>query len=139
MRVSIVRKRRLAAALVLFLALWPAVHHGLARSYGINPWRFLGWSMYAVPNARVNLALRGYVEGRELQISVGEEARAAGDRYARWRVNLGDFASARPLAEAALAEHPALDAVDVIVYTRVLDRESARFERVESRLHFSRE
>jgi nitrate reductase NapE component len=139
MRVPIERKRRLAAGLVLFLVLWPALHHGLVRSYGIDPWRFLGWSMYAAPNAQVRLGLRGFVGGRELQFGVGAKAREAGNRYARWRANVGEFASARPLAAAAFEEHPDLDAVDVVIYTRVLDRESARFETVESRLHFERD
>jgi len=139
MRLSIENKRRLAAGLVLFLVLWPALHHGLVRSHGIDAWRFLGWSMYASPNAQIRLGLRGFVGERELQFGVGPKAREAGNRYALWRANLGEFASARPLAEAALEEHPDLDAVDVIVYTRVLERESARFETIESRLHFERD
>ncbi len=138
MRASIETKRRLAALLILFLILWPAVHHQLVRSHGIDPWRFLGWSMYAVPNTQIRLGLQGFVGEQALQIGVGLNARKVGNRFALRRANLGDFASARPLAEAAFEEHPALDAVDVIIYRRVLDRESAQFETVESRLHFER-
>lgn len=136
---SIQTKRKWAAGLILFLALWPAIHHGLVRSHGIDAWRFLGWSMYATPNAQIRLGLRGFVGERELQFGVGAKAREAGNRYARRLANVGDFASARALADAAFEEHPDLDALDVVVYKRVLDRKSARFETLESRIHFVRE
>ena len=46
---------RIAVGLLLVLAVWPGLHHVLVRSVEIDPWGFFGWSMYAVPNLRMNV------------------------------------------------------------------------------------
>jgi hypothetical protein len=42
------------AALCAFL-LWPPVHFCLCKVWGLNPWKFGGWAMYALPRPRVEL------------------------------------------------------------------------------------
>ncbi len=49
-------KQRLAFACVLFLALWPFVHHWMVTTYEMDPWMYFGVSMYTRPRpiARVS-------------------------------------------------------------------------------------
>ena len=48
-RASTTAKRRIVLALLVVLALWPPVQHALVQRYGLNPWKFFGFAMYAQP------------------------------------------------------------------------------------------
>jgi len=41
-----IKKRVLFVALV-FLAVWPILHHGIVTTYDMDPWLYFGLSMYA--------------------------------------------------------------------------------------------
>ncbi len=43
-----IKKRVLFVALV-FLAVWPILHHGIVTTYDMDPWLYFGLSMYARP------------------------------------------------------------------------------------------
>ncbi len=43
-----IKKRVLFVALV-FLAIWPILHHGIVTTYDMDPWLYFGLSMYARP------------------------------------------------------------------------------------------
>jgi hypothetical protein len=45
---SLIKKRIYITVAVLLMA-WPLCQHFLVRTYGVNPWRFFGWAMYAMP------------------------------------------------------------------------------------------
>ena len=45
---SWLRHAAIRAALVAF-TVWPAVHIGLVKAYGITPWKLAGWGMYSAP------------------------------------------------------------------------------------------
>ena len=42
-------------AIVAFVLVWPVAHAGLVARYGIDPWEFFGWSMYALPAPRIQV------------------------------------------------------------------------------------
>lgn len=45
-------KRRLARALVVFVALWPAVTLVLQFTFHVDPWKLMSFGMYSVPPRR---------------------------------------------------------------------------------------
>ena len=62
-------KRRMAFACVLFLALWPFIHHWMVTTYEMDPWMYFGVSMYTRPRpiARVS-ALETARPGQPFQL-----------------------------------------------------------------------
>jgi len=48
-----IKKRVLFVALV-FLAVWPILHHGIVTTYDMDPWLYFGMSMYARPRIRIS-------------------------------------------------------------------------------------
>ncbi len=42
-------KKRVAFVVIMFLAVWPIIHHGIVTKYDIDPWLYFGLSMYARP------------------------------------------------------------------------------------------
>lgn len=47
-------KRRLARALVVFVAVWPAVTLVLQRTCAVDPWKLMSFGMYSVPPRRAS-------------------------------------------------------------------------------------
>ncbi len=45
-------KKRVLAAGLTALIVWPAIHFALVKTLNIHPWRFAGWAMYAVLHPR---------------------------------------------------------------------------------------
>jgi hypothetical protein len=46
------KKKRVLAAGLTALIVWPAIHFALVKALNIHPWRFAGWAMYAVLHPR---------------------------------------------------------------------------------------
>jgi len=42
-------KKRVAFGAIVFLAVWPIIHHGIVTTYDMDPWLYFGMSMYARP------------------------------------------------------------------------------------------
>ena len=77
LRVSTTRKRRVILTGLALLSVWPVAHHSLVTSFDMDPWRFLGFSMYAVPKSMIKVravemswAPAVPAERRELETSV---------------------------------------------------------------------
>jgi len=61
-------KKRVVFGAIVFLAIWPTVHHGLVATYEINPWIFFGLSMYARANPTPDIvALEAAYPGQPFQ------------------------------------------------------------------------
>jgi len=61
-------KKRVVFAAIVFLAIWPMVHHGLVAIYEINPWIFFGLSMYVRANPMPDIvALEAAYPGQTFQ------------------------------------------------------------------------
>ncbi len=112
-------RRRAMLSILVAAAIWPLVHHMLVLRYDVDPWELFGWSMYAVPAARVAVAI-DLERGDEV-----EPLRPLGDLFARVRAfarrrsALGTLASSESLARELLADDAQLDAV--VVTTRSLE------------------
>ncbi len=123
-----------ARALLIFIALWPAVTLVLQVGWSVDPWKLMGFGMYAAPARRlddVQLSLWVKREGawQPLDPAVVAEQYA---QFIRWRRSLGRLVGAETLARAMLQATQAAEA-RVEVRLRRLDARTARvvFDRDE--------
>ncbi len=128
---SLAAKRRVLVLVLLLCALWPAAHHLLALRYGFDPWRFFGWSMYAVPDPRIEVKVAELSGGQARLIDPPPPA-AAG--YAFRRAVFGELLPPDDLAAELLRERPHAEGLVIRVRTFTLDRATARI-RAEDRIH----
>ena len=120
-------RRRLAIGALAVVLVWPPVHHILVRTLEIDAWAFFGWSMYAVPNLRLNvraasLAGDGTLDWNAVSPSAWRPMRLYGERRARWGRLLSPDALAREIFEL----QPELRGLLIRVRRWEIDRESAR-------------
>ncbi len=53
--ISTSTKKRVLFGLLVFLGLWPIFHHWLVTRYEMDPWKYFGMSMYAMPRPMARL------------------------------------------------------------------------------------
>lgn len=131
-------RKRLAAAVVCALALWPAVHLFLSSRYQIDPWEFFGWGMYALPSPQVHLRMEQLVDGRPVIVRPSEATLERLEKFARDRTRFGRFASIDTLGREILDLEPQMQGVAVILRRWELDRQTACFDFREERHEFTR-
>jgi hypothetical protein len=132
-------KRRVVAALVLAVAIWPGFHFALAARTQFNPWELFGWAMYSVPEVRFDMGLERRNSSGDWRPFIPKGAELdAYFHYGTRRANLGELASLEPLAEILFARHPQWAAVAVIEQRWLLDRHTARLDHVLTRSEFER-
>jgi len=122
-------KRRAAAALLVFAALWPFAQRVLVARYGIDPWKLAGFAMYATPSLPVLVALFVPEDGRLALVdetALDPALRAQLDRFRAERLALGRLREPEDLARALLAARPAETGVVISVQRTDLDRHTAR-------------
>jgi hypothetical protein len=125
-------RRRVARALLVFVALWPCVTLWLQARFDVDPWKLMSFGMYAAPARRpFDLTLLVSVE-RDGRWEAAAEPPEAGAAYRRWRRTLGRLASHEALGRAVLAQTGAARARIEVRELR-LDAETGRVSwRVES-------
>jgi hypothetical protein len=126
-------KKRILLAVLALLAVWPLVHMGLVARYEIDPWRFFGFAMYAVPSSYQYVHEVELRDGREVNIHhswLDEESLAAHLTLMRKRAVLGKFAEPHELAASLLKARPEMSGLKILVHRDVV---SPRTSLVESR------
>jgi hypothetical protein len=128
--VSFAARRRIVIALVVGMALWPALHFPLMRALDLNPWNWFGWAMYTQPAERIQVSyhsLDGAALGHRSLGPHGLEAlkRAYGP-WSRRYLQIHGFAPPDELARVLLRHLEGWDGVVVRVERIGLERESAR-------------
>ena len=127
---SRIRRRAAITALVAFF-LWPPVHHVFVRSLDLDPWAFFGWSMYAVPNLRLNVRAARIEDGSPAPPdwnAVSPALYGPMRQYALRRQRWGELLPPDALAERIFAEQPELPGLLIRVRRWVIDRDSARIQ-----------
>lgn len=120
---------RAAIAALIAVFLWPPVHHGLVRSFDLDPWSFFGWSMYAVPNLRLNVRAARLEAGSAPDWNAISPALYGPMRaYALKRQRWGELLPPDALAEQIFAEQPEHPGLLIRVRRWVIDRDSARLQ-----------
>lgn len=109
----------LGTALVL-LTLWPLVHIGLVKRYGISPWKLAGWGMYSAPRSR-SLGMEVFgapsVGGALEQLTAPAPAiRDEAGRYLERHRWLRRLVRPTALAGAIAVTHPEWREVKVVVF-----------------------
>lgn len=117
-------RQRVMMAIVVFVLVWPLVHLGLVARYRLDPWEFFGWSMYALPAARVQVSVEVERGGEVFPLRAMGEMRRRVRNFARRRTALGSLASTEPLAREIFAGDSTIDAVIIVTRAIELDRES---------------
>ena len=117
-------RRRIMMAIVAFVLVWPLAHAGLVAGYRLDPWEFFGWSMYALPAARVQVRVDVERDGQTLPLRAMGDMRRRVKSFARRRTALGALVSTEPLAREVLAADSTIDAVIIVTREIVLDRAS---------------
>ena len=112
------RKRAWVHGALILFALWPAVHIGLVKRWGVNPWKLAGWGMYAAPQIPAELRIQaGALPLEELPAELDTTRYA----FLRARLGLGELARPKKLARALLNHDPAIDHVSIEVVQPVLN------------------
>ena len=114
------------SGIVAFTLLWPLAHAGLVARYRIDPWELFGWSMYALPSARVQVRVEVERGGETKALRPMREMRRHIRDFARRRTALGSLASTAPLARAIFAEDSTIDALTILTREILLDPASTR-------------
>lgn len=131
-------KRRIIVAILISLVIWPGLHFALAARLGFDPWELFGWAMYAVPQARYEMAVEGDEAGVVKAFLPAGPLRQVHRDVARKRALLGDLRSLDDYGAQVLASYPRLDAVFIVERRWFLDRETALLDYRDERHHFSR-
>jgi hypothetical protein len=115
---------QLSRLILLVLALWPPVHHVMVKSYDLNPWKLLGFSMYCLPHVASTFYIdETRVPARPIS-DVSPTLRAAMEDYSSTRNCLGRLAHPRGIARKILQEKPAIEALLIQIQVTRLDASS---------------
>jgi len=131
---------RLATGLLVAVMVWPALHHGLARSLELDPWAFFGFAMYSVPNLKLNVRA-AVLAGREDEpdwnaIPVSDYRLL--NQFAERRARFGLLSTPEPLASALFERHPEIPGLLLRVRRWRIGPESSRLEAVDRDYFYAR-
>jgi hypothetical protein len=129
-------KQWVGVVLLAVVAVWPAVHHGLYRRYGIDPWKLCGFAMYTRPHAAHQLQVLEVRDGEARPLRVRSPRLAAeAEHLGRQRGALGELGSPDRLGRMVLAELPDVDHVRLVLQRVDFDCRTTRLDRVETRTY----
>jgi nitrate reductase NapE component len=134
-------KRRIVQAWLIAFAVWPAVHIGLVKAWGVNPWKLMGWGMYSAPQMPAELRISGVrTDGSTVSLTDELPEDLDADRYAFLRARLGLGSLVRParLARAIFDRDPSLEGLTIDVDQPVLDRRTGLIDVRTSRYTYRR-
>jgi len=123
------RKVALVGLLLIAFAVWPLLHHVVAKRYFVSPWRLFGWAMYCVPVYHPKVQVFVTQQDQRLEIpfptSQPDDVRAL-SRFVRYRAELGTLVKPDNLGHIVFREYPHLDEVTIHVIQPVFHYESHR-------------
>ncbi|MHC5023822.1 MAG: hypothetical protein ACYTGG_07910 [Planctomycetota bacterium] len=136
MRMTFETRRKLVVWILVVVSAWPLVHHGLTRGLGLNPWKWFGWSMYAVPSGRVRVFPHtlddrplGVAQMQRLSPDAQRRLQAAYQQFIRMCEGFGENAEPDGFARALLEAYPGVDGVKLDVEWIGMTRETGMYER----------
>ena len=124
-------KARLVHACLIAFAVWPAVQIGLVARFEVNPWKLMGWGMYAVPQmpAELEFSCDTAVRPGGCPWSVLPAHYASDERaFLRRRLGLGRLARPDALARAVLDREPEIERLTIEVVQPVMNRRTGLIE-----------
>jgi hypothetical protein len=124
-------KRRILLAILGTLAVWPIVHGWVVKRWDLDPWRFFGFAMYAVPATYQWVHEFELHDDREVSLHSNkfeQEALRLHINLMRQRAVLGDLIEPNELAEALFAERPEMSGLKVLLHRVAVSPETSRVE-----------
>jgi hypothetical protein len=137
MGVGTMIRRRLVLVLLGFIALWPAVTLALQARWDVDPWKLMGFGMYATPARRLEdftLVVEVRRGERWEQVELASEE---GTRFLARRRTWGRLASPEPMLRRLLEASGANAASAELQFTRLNPR-TARVTVERERVSVSR-
>lgn len=125
-------------AIVIGVALWPAVHLALVARADIDPWELFGWAMYSQPAARVQVRVDVERAGVLEPLRAMSTMRRQVEAFARSRTTLGRLASPDELLATVFASDASIGAVELVLRDVKLDLDSALLVGIDERVRFER-
>ena len=123
-------KQRLTLIALLAFAIWPLVHRGLVASYGITPWKFMGFAMYCVPVMDPVIAVHAHYGERRVLVDPSEahlrDLRREVARFKTFRTVWGELLTPDPIGELTKSVLTRADQIEVVVTEGYLDRDTWR-------------
>ncbi|MBL93335.1 MAG: hypothetical protein CMH56_16165 [Myxococcales bacterium] len=129
-------KKRIYLALAVLLLVWPWVQHSMVQQVHINPWRFFGWAMYAMPSPGIRIAAADD-KGQRIDLTQ-QPLRGFSDTFSAKRMHYGDLLEPYDLADAILAEYPKMQSVSLDVSTIMLEPATGNIKERKQTFVFSR-
>ena len=103
-------KRRAVAALIAFVAVWPAVQHVVVERVGADPWLYFGMAMYCVPRHVSNMRVVVLRDGEPLAFAperITPELNARLEQFRHFFRSARTWAPRRALAPPSARALPA--------------------------------
>lgn len=129
-------RKKLVVLILVVVSAWPLVHHGLMRGFDLNPWKWFGWSMYAVPPGRVRVfpyaqdgRPLGVTQMQRLAPDAQQRVRSAYQQFIRSCEGFGKNAEPDGFARALLEAYPEVDGVRLDVEWMGMTRGTGMYER----------
>ncbi len=141
LRGNLRRKTSVIGLLLAAFAIWPLLHHVVAKRYFVNPWRLFGWAMYCVPVYQPQVRFFTTRDGQLLEIAyprVSSDNALAYDRFLRQRPQLGTLAEPGALGRVFFRQYPQLDQVTVQVTQPVYHYDTDRIREAYFEYGFER-
>lgn len=122
---------RVAAAIVVLVALWPLCHRVLIALSDANPWKLGGFAMYSAPAPPLLVTVYGLRQGKLEAVdarTLPADARAALQRFEVERHALGRLRRPDDVARRILDAAPELSQLSVVVQRMRLHPGSAQMQ-----------
>ena len=126
-RPELATRRRVGAAVLVLLLLWPALHRVLVQRYRLSPWKYGAWAMYCIHTPRFQVTLEA--EGQRLPLPPVPAARLKA--YTTARGLWGRLAPPDMLA-AEVAARSSFRSVEISIYEINVRAEDARVGAVDA-------
>lgn len=134
-------KRRLAVAILAGLMLWVPIHKLLVDRFDLNPWKFGGFAMYAVPAPKIGIGF--YTEQAGALVPFRMQSHAEDqplflDFFAT-RKHMGMWARPDALAVRVFERNRTIDNLAIVITSQHIDPETARLEKIQRGYRYQRQ
>ena len=134
-RMMFALKKRVAVVLLVLISAWPIAHHVIVGHYGLNPWKWFGWSMYTVPPKYMHVYTNSGATGQRLPFdTLSSEWRqrllASYKEFGDIHLELGRWVTPDDFARVLFECYPNEERIDIVVKRHGLDHDTAMIEQV---------
>ncbi len=133
-------KSRLAAAVLGGLLLWVPGHKLLVERFDLNPWKFGGFAMYAVPAPKIGIGFYTEENGSlvPLRMQSHPDDQPLFLDFFSTRKHMGMWARPDALATRVFERNPAIDQLAIVITSQHIDPQTAKLEKTQRGYRYQR-